>query len=120
MLGKRDVIVLALLLGIIGIVAFAAYAMGVPLCLFHHLTGIPCPCSGTTRACLALLRGDVIGALEINPLVVVVVFLGPLVLWLMARRKSWPWAVVISTRVLAWTAVLLNWAYLLYRDLGQV
>jgi hypothetical protein len=40
----------------------------VPGCPFHLATGVPCPGCGTTRAALALARGDVLGALAFNPL----------------------------------------------------
>jgi hypothetical protein len=39
-----------------------------PPCPFHAFTGVPCPGCGTTRAALALARGDVAGALGWNPL----------------------------------------------------
>ena len=38
------------------------------VCPFRALTGIPCPTCGTTHAAVALLRGDVGGALAANPL----------------------------------------------------
>jgi hypothetical protein len=39
-----------------------------PPCPFKHLTGLPCLSCGTTRAALALLRGDVARAFAFNPL----------------------------------------------------
>lgn len=45
-----------------------AVAPLVPACHFKVLTGMPCPTCGTTRAAVALLHGDVIGALASNPL----------------------------------------------------
>lgn len=118
MLGKRDVIGLLLILGIIGTVAFSAYAVGVPLCLFRHFTGIPCPCCGTTRACLSVLRGDLVGALKFNPLAVIAIFTGPFALWLMTRRKAWSIVAFVLSRGVIVLAVLLNWAYLIYSALG--
>lgn len=38
-----------------------------PPCGFRHLTGLPCPTCGTTRAGLALLAGDLPGAFAHNP-----------------------------------------------------
>lgn len=35
-------------------------------CLFHMLTGFYCPGCGITRMSLCLLRGDILGALESN------------------------------------------------------
>ncbi len=45
-----------------------ALAPFAPRCPFRALTGIPCPTCGTTHAAVALLRGDVGGALAANPL----------------------------------------------------
>ncbi len=48
-------------------------AAGAPACLFHTLTGIPCPTCGATRALFALVRLDLGAALSWNPLVTLVV-----------------------------------------------
>lgn len=48
-------------------VALAAHFFGLTLCPLKRLAGIPCPSCGATRACLALLRGDVRSALAIQP-----------------------------------------------------
>jgi 1,6-anhydro-N-acetylmuramate kinase len=40
----------------------------VPVCPFKRLTGLPCLSCGTTRAALALLRGDLAVAFHFNPL----------------------------------------------------
>jgi hypothetical protein len=45
-----------------------ALARLLPGCVFHGVTGLPCPACGTTRAALALLAGDPIAALALNPL----------------------------------------------------
>jgi hypothetical protein len=45
-----------------------ALAPLLPGCPFRALTGIPCLSCGTTRAAVAVLHGDVLGALLINPL----------------------------------------------------
>lgn len=39
----------------------------IPLCGFRHLTGIPCPLCGGTRACAALTNGDFLAAWQLNP-----------------------------------------------------
>ena len=40
----------------------------VPICPFYHLTGIPCPGCGLTRATIAILNGEFHNALLLNPL----------------------------------------------------
>lgn len=42
-----------------------------PPCPFHALTGLYCPGCGSTRALHALLHGEVVQALAMNPLLVV-------------------------------------------------
>ncbi len=118
LMSNREVLGLVLILCVVGAVAFAAHEAGIVTCLFRRLTGLPCPCCGTTRACLAILRGEVVEALKYNPLAVVIIFLGPFALWLMTLRKVWHRMVVVTMTVLAWIAVLLNWAYLLSCDLS--
>ena len=44
-----------------------AFGQTVGVCAFHTVTGWPCPTCGTTRACLALLRGDVMQAFRWHP-----------------------------------------------------
>jgi hypothetical protein len=38
-----------------------------PLCGFRHVTGLPCPLCGGTRACAALANGSFLEALQLNP-----------------------------------------------------
>lgn len=61
---------------------------GFPLCPLAGSFGIPCPGCGLTRATLALLHGDVRGALRLHPLVwllspLFVAFVGALLLELL-------------------------------------
>jgi hypothetical protein len=42
-------------------------------CPLRRLTGVPCPMCGTTTAAAELLRGDVVGAVLANPVIVAVV-----------------------------------------------
>ena len=51
----------------LGAVAALLYARGIP-CVFAHVFHTPCPGCGSTRACLALLHGDLAGVLRFNPL----------------------------------------------------
>lgn len=51
------------------------------VCLIKHATNIPCPSCGSTRSVISLTKGDFIGALQLNPLgilVAVIMILAPL------------------------------------------
>lgn len=69
----------------------AGYALWVNLthlavpCPIHAVTGLQCPGCGVTRMCLALLRLDVSGAWQANPvLLVLLVPMGGLMFYRMA------------------------------------
>jgi len=49
-------------------VMLALLAAGALPCLFARFTHLPCPACGSTRAVLALVRGDLTGVLQMNPL----------------------------------------------------
>src|SRR4051812_6016749 len=38
------------------------------LCIVKYVTGYPCPACGTTRAAILLTKGDVVKAIQTNPL----------------------------------------------------
>ncbi len=38
------------------------------MCVFKNATGIPCPSCGSTRAVLLLSKGDIVGAMLMNPI----------------------------------------------------
>ncbi len=93
-----------------------------PACPFHVWTGVPCPTCGSTRAALALVSFDALGALTWNPLVVVAFvtlgvagLLAPL--WVAVRA---PLPVEDDgarrlLRIVVPTAVAANWLYLIAR-----
>jgi Protein of unknown function (DUF2752) len=56
---------LALLAGLVGVAVHVDF----PLCPMASSFGVPCPGCGLTRATLALLHGDMHGALRLHPLV---------------------------------------------------
>lgn len=45
------------------------------VCLFKHVTDIPCPSCGSTRSVLAMLHGDFMKSLFINPFGFVIAFI---------------------------------------------
>jgi hypothetical protein len=72
----RAVVVMAL--GIF-LTLFAVFPrlLSFAFCGFHRLTGLPCPFCGGTRAARAILQGDFLLALYLNPLAFgVLIFLG--------------------------------------------
>jgi hypothetical protein len=44
-------------------------APGMPVCIFHEITGYPCLTCGGTRALIALSRFDLVSSFMFNPLV---------------------------------------------------
>jgi hypothetical protein len=92
-------------------------ARDIPLCPLRALTGLDCPACGTLRGVHALLRGDVVGALDHNLLLAFAVPLAlgavalaaaPLV-GLPVRRAPLPrWGVVAVAVTAAVFAVLRN------------
>ena len=67
---KRRILILFAFAGVAvaGIAVFYLLAQrGIGIgCLFHEITGLQCPGCGNSRAALALLRLDVVGALRYN------------------------------------------------------
>ncbi|HJW08639.1 MAG TPA: DUF2752 domain-containing protein [Holophagaceae bacterium] len=91
-------------------------------CLFHRLTGHPCPTCGSTRAVLAILSGHWQGAFQFNPLVTAALLFGSAFLALRLALGVVPRLDLtagerqglLATGLLA---LALNWAYVL-RTLG--
>lgn len=87
------------------------------VCQLQRWTGRPCPTCGSTRAVLALSRGEFIEALVWNPLVVLA--LCAAALWLTLRAATGRSLCLDADRAgvrLLWAlgalAVLLNWAWI--------
>ena len=98
------------------------------VCLFKRLTHIPCPSCGSTRSVLALLNGDITGAVMWNPLGIILLTLLVLTpVWIFSDllgkkstlfifynrseyflRRKW----VASSAILI---VLLNWIWNIYK-----
>lgn len=108
-------------LGAVGVGVLQLDRLPFTVCVFKHLTGLPCPTCGSTRAMGRLFALDPAGALAMNPLITVAVLL--LLPWaaadllLLVRGRALDLEVSGSAaralRVMAVLAVLLNWAFLL-------
>lgn len=92
-----------------------AVVLEAPLCPSATLLGIPCPGCGLTRATLALLRGDVRGALALHPLVFILAplfagFMGAAALsYVRGPRSRAPW---VASRAVHRTLTALGWLLL--------
>jgi hypothetical protein len=93
-----------------------------PACPFHAFTGLPCPGCGTTRAVLALARGDVAGAIGWNPLAALALLAGLAACalapaWVALRGPLPVLAPALPARARAALvlAFLFNWSYLVAR-----
>ena len=95
-----------------------AAGLGVCLCLFKRLTGLPCATCGLTRGVLAVFRGDLLAGWLHNPLwmTVLAVAAAMVGLRLIAGRKVTV-RLTRTERRLAWViapaAVAVNWAYVI-------
>jgi hypothetical protein len=105
---------------------FALHHQGNPftLCFIKAITGIPCPSCGTTRSIICLARGDVYGAVKMNPLglvsaaIMLLVPLGLLYDLIFGKSlvlRAFNWAIETVRR--KWTAIILialvaaNWIW---------
>jgi hypothetical protein len=99
-----------------------------PPCLFHTLTGLPCPTCGGTRCLRALLAGDLVAALRWNPLVAlgfaatagyglyaaaVVALRLPRIRLAVSQTEAW------SLRAAVFAALAANWIYVAIRLSGR-
>ena len=94
-----------------------------PGCWFRRLTGLPCPTCGATRCAMALARGDLFGALQQNPLmllcygltIAVNLYAAAVLLFRLPRPRlaSLPPKLKRALSLLAVVALGANWVYLL-------
>jgi hypothetical protein len=110
------------LTGFLAAAAWLTLGLPWPVCWFHQLTGHPCATCGATRAAVAFLHGDLLGALRWNPLAFAIycgisVFdaYAFAVLATRGRRLRVSFSEA-EKKILGGSAIailLLNWAYLL-------
>ena len=94
------------------------FGFSMPVCFFKYFTGHPCVICGGTRATMALMRGDVIKALQWNPLftIALVVVMTVLLIELASQRrfvikfKSKKEKIVIYAITIL--VIMANWVYL--------
>lgn len=95
--------------------------LGLTLCMFKRLTGLPCATCGSTRAFTHLARLDLAGAVALNPLAalaaVVVAAWGAIDLLLLLRGRTLsielPAGEARALGFVLLAAFVLNWAYVL-------
>ena len=112
----RVVIFLAVLL-ILSVCYFSGSALFQWPCVFHAVSGLPCPLCGGTRAACAILHGDLKSALRLNvtalPALVTLIVGGslcawealrgrPLADWSALMRRNARWFPLLIPLLLAW------------------
>jgi len=87
----RVFIFLAVLL-VLGMCYFSGSALFKWPCVFHAMSGLPCPLCGGTRAACAILHGDLPSALRLNvtalPALVALIGVGFLCAWETLRGRA--------------------------------
>jgi len=110
--------------GLVGL-GWLLLALPTPQCMFHAMTGIPCPTCGGTRCIRDLLAGDFQAAFLWNPLVLTAVFAAVIYGFYAAavtllrlprvRLRGISPAQARFIRIAAAVAFAANWIYLVYR-----
>ncbi|MCL2610240.1 MAG: DUF2752 domain-containing protein [Defluviitaleaceae bacterium] len=67
-------------LAFVGILTFLSSLVNISICIFHIITGIPCPACGMGRAYGSLFHLDLVDAFIYHPLFFLVPFI-PLLMW---------------------------------------
>ncbi len=101
-------------LAVVGLVDPSRHALGPP-CPLRALTGLDCPLCGATRATHALIRGDLIAALDFNALYVLALPLAVLAGLSWLRSGTMP-SFVRHPRA-GWALLAVGAAFLVVRNL---
>jgi hypothetical protein len=85
--------------GLLALRLLDAAGLGLPPCLFHRFTGLPCATCGVTRMARSLSDGDLAGAFHWHPVAAVLLLLAPAAaLWdLRLSRLGRPFPVLPDT-----------------------
>jgi hypothetical protein len=99
------------------------------VCMIKHVTDVPCPSCGSTRAVLALVDGDLTGSIMMNPFGILLAFIMVVCpLWLVidifsSGNSLWRtynqiesffrqrWVAIASVGL-----VMMNWIWNIYKD----
>lgn len=114
----------------LAIIIVAGYALFSFPCLFHTITGYPCPACGTRRALFALMYGNIQESLLLNPYGLLFVLLAAFCLagiisdfvrkkhrfrdWLKKAERSLANKYILSLIVLL---TILNWIWNIHKGL---
>ena len=119
LLGSLGVLVVAAVLQLSGTEGVRLPGMPIPLpeiCYAKQHLGITCPGCGLTRSTICMIRGDLVGAFQFNPMgpviFAIIVFQIPFRAWAIQRLRrgmpaEFPWTNTIAVVVL--TGLILQW-----------
>ena len=113
------VVLVWLALGGAAVLLSSYYDRAVSLCLFKHVTGLPCPTCGFTRGVLSLLSGRPGQGWLHNPLLFSVLVLGILATGIRVLfARALKIRLTRMERIIAWLLVgvlfAANWAYVIF------
>lgn len=106
---------------ITGIVVERITGQPMQMCMFKRVTGLPCATCGSTRAVRALVEGDPLRAITMNPLVVALLAIAPvyvLVRWLRPipqQRARWSSSQQATAWIVCVALFAANWVYVIWR-----
>lgn len=111
--------------GVAAVVAFAVTPFAIP-CLFHLVTGIPCPGCGLSRAFVYALQLDFLAAVQMNFLFLPLTLVGgayfvcallevlrnqPAIAWFNAQLSRW-WVIALAAAMM-----LSAWSWNIFRGI---